>query len=296
MVYIHYARACPGCEPWTKAMIAELQSRGVDHVVFSLDDGHVPDIGPDDILLCRVSNQCRQNAEFLSNALDTMRPGNVWPDRRSWYFWDNKIRQQKYFEERSIPAPVTRIITNTTDLSELSNVGLRFPLVRKESFGASSKYVTLIHSVKEVTSFPCLLQEFIGPEEKIQEIRIIGADGIYTGYEKIPRPGDWRGSGSGLHKLLDELPAECIDIADRVMRDNSLITACFDFLQTRSRGPLLVEMSYSWTWCSTRWCRCLLTRGRRNAPPLGRLVSEMVVQLLVDSVLRGTDDSPACRV
>jgi len=164
----------------------------------------------------------------------------IFPNSSEVYYYNDKERQRKLFEEKGYPHPKTIYAKSAEDIS------LPFPLVRKKAGGSSSIFVSLETSEKGI-EFPCLLQEFCDGNDGDIRINVIG--NYVTGYKRFNRDNDFRASGSHkncyLGPCLDELPLECMSIASKISEDNNFNCMCYDFVKNSREEWVVLELSYT---------------------------------------------------
>jgi hypothetical protein len=176
---------------------------------------------------------------------------HIFPDKLTVDLYNNKRRQADFFSRKAFPTPHQMWIENEKQLTHfMQSRSLAFPIVRKESTGAASVGVSLIHGPE--TPYPFLAQEFCAGNDGDIRVMVVGTR--VFGFARANRPDDFRASGSGKVLYDDELPLECVQTAYRISRECGFRCMAYDFVKNNAGRWVVVEISY--TFLSAPPARC----------------------------------------
>lgn len=210
-------------------------------------------------------------------------PKNIFPDSLAEYFYNNKQRQAEFFNRHPYPTPIQRWVENPADLNSfMQHYSLSFPIVRKQSKGAGSAGVSLIH--KDDTTYPFVAQEFCKNNDGDIRIMVVG-DKIF-GFTRKNRQNDFRASGSGMIDYIDDLPEECVKLAYQVSSECGFVCMAYDFIKNNSGRLVIAEISYTFVSDPASNCPyyyCADENFHKKKRPVGS-VERLIIENLVNSV------------
>ena len=161
------------------------------------------------------------------------------------YFYNEKNKERKLFEEKNYRHPKTIYAEHAKDIN------LRLPLVRKERRGSGSQGVSIVKSIKEI-KFPCILQEFCKYNHCDIRINVIGD--FVLGFKRENRANDFRASGSGRIVYCNELPSEAVKLAYEISKENDFNCMSYDFVQNSKKEWVVLEISYMFLASAVNRC------------------------------------------
>lgn len=231
-----------------------------------------------DILLWRIHLGDKGGLEQACIKIPLMEQRGIlcFPSSKMASFYENKIKQTFFFQQKGYLHPETLISFSYQDAVDIIE-RVSYPIVCKTSGGASSSGVFLLNNQLEahrVTKmifeqlplwknrvFRLLKKAFgincsIDCFKYIYLQKMVSADndwrittmgnGIVSVFKRYNRDNDFRASGSGKwgKVTLTELPIEACDIALKISEEESFSCMAYDFLISNGRN-YLVEMSYT---------------------------------------------------
>jgi len=195
-------------------------------------------VGNKDLFIGRIrhSQQLLNSIKPIYDEICDLFKEKCFPCRKSFFYYDDKRLQLDVLN--NYPFPKSSFIEKTSDIP----IDMKFPVVCKKTFGASSKNVFKANKIEEIDP-PCIIQEFCKDNDGDVRITIIGNRGM--GYLRKNRPNDFRASGSGLLSYPSELPIECLKIAHKISKDNGFESMAYDFVKNNFKWQVL-EFSYTY--------------------------------------------------
>jgi hypothetical protein len=179
--------------------------------------------------------------------------GRIFPRAITYHYYDDKHRQLELFTEHAFPTPRSAYVKTQADVEKfLDETGLRFPLVSKRVYGASSSQVGLARDFSDV-SLPGVVQEFCRNNDGDQRIVVIG--NRVMGFFRRNRPDDFRASGSGLIEYVEELDLDCVRLAFEISSQIGFDSMAYDFVRDNEGQWVVLECSYTYLDTAVRDCR-----------------------------------------
>ncbi len=209
-------------------------------------------------------------------------PENIFPDPLAVELYNDKRKQADFFLDKGFPAPTQKWIESETELANFMQASvLTFPIVRKESEGAGSTGVSLIHSFE--TRYPFLAQEYCAHNSGDIRVMVVG-DKVF-GFARINRENDFRASGSGMIEYVDELPQDCVMTAHRISEACGFICMAYDFVLNNQQRWVVVEISYTFVSDPPRQCQYYYDAGKKYAKKQHRVgsVERLVLEKLISA-------------
>lgn len=206
------------------------------------------------------------------------------PSAKEVFYCGDKYRVESFFAVNNLPRPNTHAIFTDEDLKKIEGL-VEFPAVAKLIRGASSRNVTLVHSMRDVekiwkslkrlnlidgdvskssymfSRLP-VVRSWLQPHKVMKEKCLIIQD-LVPGcsgdirvttfqdrayiFERRNRPGDFRASGSGhIEYGVEGYHPNLAKSALELSTRFGFNSMAYDFLISHDEQPLFIEMNYTY--------------------------------------------------
>jgi len=256
---------------WAYRFAMSLKEEGADCDIVDMDKSDWIDrIKPYDVLIWKPQFMGVRSSQILKEKIYFIQhfmKKRVYPNYETVWHFDSKIAQSYIFKYQEIRTPPTFV---SFDYNEAVHHArrLRYPVVLKESGGASSSAVSLVKSGKELIRYinriflwenllarklssrlfdrfgQIYTQAFLRGNPADLRINIIG-DHYAFGFWRKNRDNDFRASGSGRIDYEKELPEHIISYCAKISRMNHFDSMAYDILFRKDKF-YIIEMSYGY--------------------------------------------------
>lgn len=141
----------------------------------------------------------------------------IFPSHANYRFAQDKIKQTVLFETLEIPHPRTRVFYGKRQKASICEY-FRFPFIAKDARGSAlGRGVYLITDHQALQAYceknaPAYIQQYLPADRDIRVV-IIGTRIVHA-YFRVASLGEFRTNlAQGAHILLDNVPAEALDLA-----------------------------------------------------------------------------------
>lgn len=242
---------------WYKRFEFILKSKNIDYKLIDLlrkdPDEELEDYEDGDFLIGRFGH-----LEFDKNRIKPIYKdlhekfkGKIFPKYITYFYYDEKDKQIELFKKEKYPAPKNVFLENNSEIKKIKENCIDFPAVMKKTFGASSSNVSLINSLSDIST-PCIIEEFCPNNDGDIRINVIG--NRVMGFKRFNKENDFRASGSGLIKYIEDLPSDCCELAYKISKDNGFDSMAYDFVKNKNGEWVVLEMSYAYMDTAVRDC------------------------------------------
>jgi len=256
---------------WACKFACFLKQEGVDCDIVEMDKSDWIDrLKPYDILIWKPRFMGPRSSQIIKEKIFFIQyfmKKRVYPNYETVWHFDSKIAQSYIFKHQRIKSPHTFVSFDYNEAIHQARKQ-RYPVVLKESGGASSSGVSLIRSGRAMISYinkrflwenllsrkvssrlfdrfgQIYIQTFLRGNPADLRINIIG-DQYAFGFWRKNRENDFRASGSGRIDYKTELPKHIIEYCARISRMNRFDSMAYDILFRKDKF-YIVEMSYGY--------------------------------------------------
>jgi len=260
-----------GSHNWAYKFAYFLKKEGVACDIVDMDKSDWIDrLKPYDILIWKPQFMGPRSSQILKEKIyfiQQFMKKRVYPNYETIWHFDSKIAQSYIFKYQKIRSPQTFVSFDYNEAVHHARK-LHYPVVLKESAGASSSGVSLVKSARELIRYinqrflwenlmarkisdrlfdrfgQLYTQTFLRGNPADLRISIIG-DRYAFGFWRKNRDNDFRASGSGKIDYKTELPKEIISYCAKISRMNRFDSMAYDILFKGDKF-YIVEMSYGY--------------------------------------------------
>jgi hypothetical protein len=256
MIYLHMDKRY-GTDQWYRRFEYLLDQKGAvrKNVNLLRSDFRRFSIEPQDGLIGRFGHSRRDLRRMrpIFQELSKAFSERIFPSEVTYRYYDDKRSQIELFTEQAFPMPRGAYVETPSDVvAFLEGTGLRFPLVSKRLFGASSSQVRMATGLDDVL-LPGVVQEFCRNNDG--DLRIVVIGNRVMGFFRRNRPNDFRASGSGLIEYVEDLDPECVRIAFEISSRMGFDSMAYDFVRDNQGRWVVLECSYVYLDTAVRDCR-----------------------------------------
>lgn len=256
---------------WAVKFSESLKKEGISCDTVEMDKSDwIDKLKPYDVLIWKPQFLGVRSAQILKEKIFFIQfymNKRVYPSYETIWHFDSKIAQSYLLKYQRIRTPDTFV---TFDYNEAVNKAgrLKYPVVLKESGGASSSGVSLVKSAKAMMRYinrrflwenllsrkvssrlfdrfgQLYIQTFLRGNAADLRITIIGNCYAF-GFWRRNRPNDFRASGSGRLDYNTKLPEHVISYCAWISRNNRFDSMAYDILFKKDKF-YIIEMSYGY--------------------------------------------------
>jgi len=265
---------------WAYRFIIYLRQEGIKCDLVEMDKNDwIQKLKPYDLVIWKpqfMGVRSSQNFKEKIFFIQYFMKKRVYPNYETVWHFDSKIAQSYIFRYQKIRTPETFV---SFDYNEAMHhaIRLNYPVVVKESSGASSSGVSLVKSCRNLMRYinsrflwenllsrklssrifdrfgHLYTQRFLRGNSCDLRITIIG-DRYAFGFWRKNRNNDFRASGSGRIDYESRLPKDIISYCARISKMNHFDSMAYDILFRKDKF-YIVEMSYGYNDRAVYNCR-----------------------------------------